>query len=351
MHQGKGNRRATALVAVAVACAATLLVPALAGSSPYKPDKGKIWAGVSDTGRLEDYKQFRDATGKHPAILETFHGWGTKPGAAYRRWSAAKVRPMLHISTADSFGGNEALSPRGIATGGGDAYLIQLNRFFGGAKKLPAYIRPMGEMNGAHNPYCAFNFNGTARDSAHSTTWFKKAWKRMVILIRGGGSMKTINARLKKQKLPPVKPHGEKVSGSMSSAPVSFVWTPQHTSGPNISGNQPSNYFPGKSWVDWTGTDFYSSNPDWKAFLKFYERWNFKPFAITEWGVALRDQPDFVSEVTNWAIRHRGKVRMLLYYQGFNGDTYSPYRYPSSLAKLRSKLHSGHFPAFTPENG
>jgi hypothetical protein len=330
--------------------AASLLVPGIAGAAYYKPPSGQIWAGVSDTGRLEDYKRYRDATDKHPAVLETFHSWGTKPGAAFSRWNQANVRPMLHISTTEGYGGREKISPRGIANGGGDAYLIRLNRFFGGEKKLIAYIRPLAEMNGYRNPYCAFNGNGTRRDRAHSTKEFKRAWRRIVIIIRGGGTPSTINRRLRKQNLPKMKPHGERLDGYMQQAPVAFLWTPQYFGNPNIKGNQPPDYFPGKSWVDWVGTDFYSNYPFWKQFKAFYARYDFKPFVVGEWGVTGQDQPGFISEFTDWAEAHRGKVRMLIYYQGFNGDSYSPFRYPQTLDRLRGRLNRGPYPAFTPEN-
>ena len=347
--RGAGARRGAFSAAALSAILAALILPAIAGAAYYKPPDGKIWSGVSDTGKLEDFNRFKEATGKHPAILQTFHSWGTKPGRAYNRWRAARARPVLHISTTEGYGGREEISPRGIARGNGDDYLIRLNRFFGGEKKLIGYIRPLAEMNGYRNPYCAFNGNGTRRDGAHTTKQFKRAWRRIVIIIRGGGSTTTINRRLKAQDLPKLRPREESLDGYMEQAPVSFMWTPQYFGSPNVRGNQPPDYFPGKRWVDWVGTDFYSNYPFWKQFKQFYARYDFKPFVIGEWGVTGHDQPDFIAEFMNWVNASRKRVRMNLYYQGFNGDAYSPYRYPQSLSKLRSKLSISRYPPFTPE--
>ena len=68
----------------------------------------------------------------------------------------AGARLMLHISTAQSYGVREVISPRGIARGQGDAYLLSLNRRIDEAGE-PVYVRLMAEMNQTNNAYCAFN--------------------------------------------------------------------------------------------------------------------------------------------------------------------------------------------------
>ena len=41
-------------------------------------------------------------------------------------------------------------------------------------------------MNGHWNPYSAYNANGTPRDRGHSTKNFRRAWQRIVLIVRGG---------------------------------------------------------------------------------------------------------------------------------------------------------------------
>ena len=338
-------------------CAVSLVAPGLAASDVYTPPTKQIWTGVSDTGNIADYNNFVSAVGKHEPIMETFKSWGSRLGSADNRWDAAKVRPMLHISTAEG-GQPEKISPGQIANGEGDDYLIRLNADFGGGQRI-AYIRPFGEMNGSHNPYCAFNANGSKRDSNHSTTQFKRAWKRIVIIVRGGGRRSEIDARLAAQGLPPLNPQdgtppppplpGESEPYFMQ-APVSFVWTPQLRNEPNVKGNRPSAYWPGGQWVDWTGTDIFSNSADFKMLDAFYKKQRrHKPFVIGEWAVALSDNAGFVKNLMGWAKGH-GAVRMVVYYQGFAGDAYRPYHYPKAVSQLRKQLRPSRFPAFTPEN-
>src|SRR5215475_3814933 len=110
----------------------------------WVPPKPNVLLGVSDRGTTRDFEEFAAQTGKHPALLETFHPWGNSLNEAYERWRETKTRPILHISTADDQTLRELITPQQIAQGAGDDYLLQLNAFFAG-RGLPAYIRPLGE--------------------------------------------------------------------------------------------------------------------------------------------------------------------------------------------------------------
>ena len=72
------------------------------------------------------------------------------------------ARLMLHISTAQNYGVPEVISPRGIARGEGDDYLLALNQRIDEAGE-PVYVRLMAEMNQTNNAYSAFNANGSSR--------------------------------------------------------------------------------------------------------------------------------------------------------------------------------------------
>ena len=63
------------------------------------------------------------------------------------------------------------------------------------------YIRLMAEMNGHWNAYSAFNADGSARRHGHSAHWFKLAWRRFTLIIRGGSRDK-INRKLVRMGLP-----------------------------------------------------------------------------------------------------------------------------------------------------
>ncbi len=159
--------------------------PADAGAS-LVPRGHKAFFGISDTGDPADFGQFSSALHKHPALIESFRTWGSEFPGSIERWQEARARPILHISTADSQDGHELITPRGIATGGGDDYLVRLNKLFW-AKKMRAYIRPLGEPNRCLNVYASYDCAGKPRDSAHSTRWYRLAFRRIYTIVHGGG--------------------------------------------------------------------------------------------------------------------------------------------------------------------
>ena len=77
------------------------------------------------------------------------------------------------------------VSPLDIAEGRADAFLLELNRVVA-AFGARVYVRPMPEMNGAWNEYCAFNRDGSSRGPRYSTAAFRRAFARIALLARGG---------------------------------------------------------------------------------------------------------------------------------------------------------------------
>ena len=100
---------------------------------PYKPPAGKNFFGVSDNGRASGFRNFARTVGKHPAVIETFHPWGT--ASTSRSRAGARPAPgRCSTSTPSTRTAHEVISPRSIAVGGGDEYLLRLNRRFAQAK-------------------------------------------------------------------------------------------------------------------------------------------------------------------------------------------------------------------------
>lgn len=248
---------------------------------------------------------------------------------------------MVHITTGTL--GHEAISPRAIAMGSGDDYLVSLNRSIAASGQIN-YVRLMAEMDGNWNPYCAFNANGSSRGPSHSTAMFRQAWRRAVLIVRGG-PLATIDKKLHTLHLPPVRG----ASGALAAPPVAFLWVPQVAGAPDIAANSPSAYWPGAEYVDWVGTDFYSKFPNWAGLERFYSHSYGKPFAFAEWALWGADDPGFVHKLFAWARRH-GRVRMLMYNQGNRaGGPYALKRYPAGRKALAQELRSPRFEAFAPE--
>jgi hypothetical protein len=255
-------------------------------------------------------------------LIQTFRTWGTDFPDSIKRWQDARARPILHISTADKHDGHELIDPRQIANGAGDKYLLRLNKLFW-AKKMRAYVRPLGEPNRCINVWAALDCEGRLKDSAHRARWYRQAFRRMYILLT------------------------EDVGG-LPRAPVSVMWSVLPAGSPTVPHNRPKYFYPGDRWVDWVGTDFYSDNQDWKSLRGLYNRFSSKPFALPEWGVSEGDDPRYVEKTMAWCKNHR-RCKMLVYYQDFGSSSrYRLQNYPASLAVLNRMIHSKRFPHFAP---
>ena len=87
---------------------------------------------------------------------------------------------MLSVGTEKT-----GLSLRDLARGGGDGFLVGLNRLVAQTGQV-VYLRPLSEMNNSNNPYSAYDGNGNPRGPAYTPAWFKKAWRRIALVTRGG---------------------------------------------------------------------------------------------------------------------------------------------------------------------
>jgi hypothetical protein len=336
-----------------LAIAALGLFAAPASAMTLVPPKPDVLFGVSDRGTTTDFNEFSGLIAKHPALLETFHPWGNSLNQAYERWRETATRPILHISTADDQTLQEMITPEQIALGGGDNYLLQLNDFFA-THGLPAYIRPLGEPNRCLNVWTAVNCNGTQRGGEHTTGWYKQAFRRISLIVKGGLTVEQLNATLAEIGLPPLNRTKGPPPTSLPTAPVAILWSPLPGGSPKVKGNLPGNYWPGSRWVDWVGTDFYSQFPVWKDLNHFYagKQWKGKPFAIAEWGVYGKDEPRFAKQLVAWTAK-RQRVRMFVYYQGFGApaeNTYDLSHYPQTTNTLRLKVRRPNFLSYAEYN-
>ncbi len=342
------NTRAALVAALAATLLAALALAFLAPAARaglLEPRGKKVWFGVSDTGDPAAFGQFSTAASHHPAVIESFRTWGSDFPESIVRWQTARARPMLHVTTADSSDGHELISPQGIAEGGGDEYLIRLNKLFA-SKRMRAYVRPLGEPNRCLNVYAAYDCAGNPRDAAHRPRWYKLAFRRIYVIVHGGGKRAKIDSRLAEAGLPPLTV----AVGGLPKAPVAIVWSPLPAGSPTTPRNRPRHFWPGARWVDWAGTDFYAGYPEWKALTGLYKRFTAagKPFAITEWGVESGDDPAFVRRLFTWVQRHP-RCKMLVYYQDFgSASSYRIQNWSASLGVLRARLRSPLFPPFAP---
>ena len=288
-------------------------------------------AGAVRLGVYGNHQSFDRLTGQRTQSEAIFIGWdqGRTWGNPYSFFlNSLGDRPHIALKTERARGGR-GLSPRAIALGAGDAHLIGLAQAIEQSGK-PVILRPFPEMNNYDNDYAAFNSNGRRRDSSRSTLWFKRAFKRVYILMHGG-SAAFMSAKLRAAKMPgvqvdlPPNPHPN----------MTVVWNPLAVGEPPVAGNGYRDYFPGLAFVDAYGNNYYNTNGTY-AFhrtLDLYRAYPRKPFYFPEWGLTI-DDPGYIRAFATFVRQHR-RVQFASFYNGTPGRAYDLRRKPRSLAAYR----------------
>jgi hypothetical protein len=315
----------------------SVLAAPRAAASPYLPPAGKVFHGVA-SGR--DISDFRARTGRQPAVWQHWVRWGDTFGYALDRSAQENTRAMLHISTAHGQNQPGVISPGEIARGGGDAYLVRLNRTIAEHGE-PVYVRLMAEMNNCDLAYASHDCRGRARDRDHSAARYKQAWRRTVVIVRGGDA-DAIDAHLKRLGLPALRSD----ETELPRPKVAFLWSPMTGGSPMIAALAPQRFWPGRRYVDWVSTSFYSRFPNFHFLEPFYRRFAVgqrRPFALGEYAMWGGDDAGFARRLLGW-IRGHGRVRMVVYNQGQNpSGPFRLKRFPRAARVLRKGLSSKRF--------
>ena len=288
-------------------------------------------AGAVRLGVAGDKARFRTLTGQKSQIHLAFTRWKTgldRPGYIDRLFTENGPIPMLTLDTKHRYG-YEAITPRGIAKGFGDRYLTRISK---AANRFgEAYIRPLAEMNGHWNYYCAYNSNGSYRGSAHSTRNFRRAFRRIYLIMKGGARA-DINARLANIGMPPLRTSGDIPQNPL----VRVVWNPQGYGSPDLPGNRAQAYYPGDRYVDVVGNDLYDirGKAEWAANDRLYKAHRNKPYSIPEWGLWNLDDPGFVKRMAGWVKPHR-RTELLAFFESRAGSIFDLATKPASRAAYR----------------
>ena len=308
------------LLFTALACAAGVLVQAAAA----KPT----------LGILGDANRFQALTGQQSQVGHVILGWsqgyswGSRFSVLFRENGPM---PMIGLGTGTRWPNpREAITPRGIAMGQGDSYLMAINRAISEWGK-PIYLRPFGEMNGHWNFYCAYTQSGRPKGGSHSTSMFRKAFAR-VYLLAHGGTAKQISAKLRRLGLPGIKFDLEENPYPT----LRVIWNPQGYGSPDLRGNSAQAYYPGDAYVDVVGNDLYNirGKAEWEANDRLYRAHPSKPYSFPEWGNWGVDDPAFIRKMAKWVRQHR-RVEMLAYFDSKPGSVFDLGAKPLSRAAYR----------------
>jgi hypothetical protein len=321
--------RPVASLAVAVAL---LAAPSPAVAAELLPPAGKVYWGGQGGYSAAHIGDFEHQSGKHPAVFNYFISWrASEPAFHWLSFRLADARAqdtaaMLSVSPEET-----GLSPRDLAQGRGDAFLVGLNRLLAEHGEA-TFLRPLSEMNNANNAYAPYDLSGRSRGPANSAAQLKSAWRRIALIVRGG-PVSAIDAELRTLRMPPVRTEAPE----LPRPPVALMWVPLSFGNPEIPKNHPRHFWPGARYVDWVGTSWYSPYKASSAMDSFYSYplWRKKPFAFAEWGVWGRDDPAFVRQFFGFVKSHP-RVRMAVYYQSaLLKPEFRLSAHPSSRAVLR----------------
>ena len=344
--------RLIAVTLVVVGGVASLTLGGAAGAT----DAGRAAAAASGPllGVVGNVARFKGQTGQESLVDEAFLGWGQgltygSPFAAF--FPTLGPIPMIHLGT-EGQNGRETITPGGIASGLGDAYLTALNHSIATWGKA-IYVRPMAEMNNANTLYAGFDASGAPRDAAHSPAAYRKAFARIYLILHGG-TASAIDARLRALGLAPLR------GGDLLVNPfpkLRIVWSPLASSNPRIAANDAQAYYPGAEFVDVEGGDIYdeqlTDTAPWQGLETLFQSalGRKKPFSIPEWGLSSVDDPAFVRHMCTFLATHRS-TEVALYYNSHPGSPYDLGDKPNSRQAYRACMTplSGPLPTWAAAN-
>lgn len=329
-------RTASTLILLPLLLLVCAVTSADAAQVPGMPPRGKVLLGVG--GHASTLGQFSRLTAvEHDIHLITIpwneqRTWNQALDNSLEASAAGGYRLMVHVGPQRVDNGREGRSPGAVARGDVDRYLLDMGRVLNESKQV-TYLRPPAEMNGHWSLWSAFNENGSRRNADHSTRSYRAAFVRMTLIARGG-SVAAINRQLARHRMPALR-----TSETMlpRSGLVSTVFNPQARGKPDVRGNQPWDYYPGRSYVDYVANDLYaqSGRVAWDAHEALYRRYSkAHPFMVAEFAPWGYDDPAFVTRMFGWVASHPRTVA-LMYFNGTSGTTFQLSSKSRSLAAYR----------------
>ena len=240
--------------------------------------------------------------------------------------------PMFHIGTKGR-DKKDAITPRGIASGQGDSFLIALNQGIsehGGR----VYGRLMAEANHCERNYAAFTCDGASRGPQYAPVAHADAFARFSAILHGG-TRAAINAKLSARGLPRYAGPDLPVNAPES---LRLIWNPLGGARPSSAANAVDRYYPGDAAVDLVGNDMYGTDAGWSGpqneALYAFARRHHKPYSLPEWGVEGRDSPNFVKYICDF-LQAKPAIELAAYYEAKAGSEWDLGPMPLSRKQYR----------------
>jgi hypothetical protein len=306
------------------------LLALTASTAAASPSVAKLSLGIAG-----DPSRFQVQTGQQSAVRSFFLGWqqGQTWGTRFPRMlELMGPIPMFHIGTKGR-NRKEAITPRRIANGVGDGYLIALSQGISGYGKL-VYGRLMAEANHCARNYAAFSCEGGSRGPQYAADAHADAFFRFAAILHGGTNAQ-INAKLTQRGLP--RYNGPDLPVNPPTL-LRLIWNPLGGGRPAIAANKWARFYPGDAAVDVVGNDMYGSSSGWSGpqneELYAFARQHGKPYSFPEWGLERDDAPEFVQYICDFTKGHAA-IELAAYYEAKAGSQYDLQPRPQSRARYR----------------
>jgi hypothetical protein len=297
-------------------------------------------AGGVNLGIIGSPGRMQDQTGQRSDAVLRFTGWGGgwRWGGGFSGLFDFGPRiPVFSFGTHTHSGTREAITPRRIARGYGDKYLIAMGEAIS-EYGSPIYIRPMAEMNGWWNFYSAFNANGTSRGRSHSTKSFRLAFKRIYVILHGG-NVSALNRRFRNWGVPKLRSDRSTLAANPYPT-LRVLWNPQGFGSPDIRANRAQAYYPGDDYVDVVGDDIYDRGGryEYQAMVDLYKAHPGKPFAIGEFGLfGGTDDSGFIAKIGSF-LMHRTRTELAVFNRAERGSEFDLANKPASRSAYRKYI-------------
>jgi hypothetical protein len=311
---------------------ALLLATLIALVLPTAQAQASVLLGVVGSA-----SRLHNQTAQRSDVRMRFTGWGGGQhwGGGWDSFLIDTAVPVIAFGTHNKYG-HEAITPRRIAQGYGDSYLIAMNKAISDYGR-PVYIRPMAEMNGHWNAYCAFNSNGTSRGDSHSTKNFKLAFRRIYTIVHGG-DVGAINTRFARWNIRKVQT--ARTSLPANTAPtLQVIWNPQGFGSPDIPANSAQAYYPGEGYVDMVADDIYDigGRYTYDAMVDLYKAHPGKPFALGEFGLWDVDDPSFIRKMAYFFKTYK-RTKLAIFYESVQGSIFDLASKPQSRVAYKQYI-------------
>ena len=228
-----------------LAAALLALSAAPAGAQVFAPPNGKVFTGLTGSNSVTKFAARWARSPRCSASSPT----GTRPTSTR---SATPSRPvarlMLHISTAQNYGVPEVISPRGIARGQGDDYLLSLNQRI--ADEARAGLRAA---DGRDEPDQQRLLRvQRERLLPRRLAQHERVQGRVAALDADPARRPGRDHQRQAQDAQAAGRRGASEDDELPRPQLSMLWVPQTEGTPNTAANSAAAYWPGRS--TWTGS-------------------------------------------------------------------------------------------------